>query len=63
MLVLEEGLDLNLVDQSLDQLGGRLGERDLFDCHNKFTGIVLSAVDMSESAITEDFAKLEFFEK
>jgi hypothetical protein len=61
--MLQESLDLDFPGQSLNQFFAHFLERNLLYCSYKFSCIVLSSVNISESSLSQYFSKFEIFEK
>lgn len=49
----EEGLNLDLIHESLYQFRADLGQRDLFDCSNELSAIMLSTIDIAKSTLSQ----------
>lgn len=53
MFVLQEGLNLNLVDEPLYQFRADFCEGDLLDGSDELSGIMLRAVDIAKSTLSQ----------
>lgn len=61
--MLEEGLDLDLVDESLYQFRADLSQRDLLDRSNELSAIMLSTVHVTKSTLSQYLPQFELLEE
>jgi hypothetical protein len=63
MFVFDERLDFDLVDQPLYKFGIYFSQRNLFYCNYEFRKVVLSSIDISKTALSQNFSQPKLLEE